>query len=167
MDYILKARELGEALLSTPEVIKLKEAEAQIQSDPECAKAFATYQEKEQQILTAQMFGKVVSEKDSIALIDLKMRLAKQYPAIRSFFSVQQELEKIMASVNLTITTTIYGMPSADQLPIPEGLKGLAQQLLSSIGGDSNSPTMNIPEGFKLPDGLNMGDILNRINSKS
>lgn len=167
MEYILKARELGEALLQTPEVTRLKEAETKIQNDPESAKAFAAYQEKERQILTAQMFSKVVSEKETLALIDLKMRLAKQYPAIRSFFTIQQELEKIMATVNLTITTTIYGMPSADQLPFPKEIKDLAQQLLNTIGGDSNTPAMNIPEGFKIPEGLNMADILSRINPKN
>lgn len=167
MEYILKARELGEALLKTPEVIRLKEIETEIQNDSESAKAFASYQEKERQILTAQMFSKVVPEKETLALIDLKMRLAKQYPAIRSFFTVQQDLERIMATVNLTITTTIYGLPSADQLPFPKELKGLAQQLLNTIGGDSNAPAMNIPDGYKLPEGLNMADILSRINPKN
>ncbi|MCG1024873.1 YlbF family regulator [Dehalobacter sp.] len=166
MEYIVKARELGEALLQTPEVQRLKEAEAEIQNHPEAAKAFAAYQDKERQILTAQMFSKVVSEKDTLALIDLKMRLIKQYPAIRSFFSIQQDLEKIMATVNLTITTTIYGMPSAEQLPFPKEIQNLAQQLLDTIGGDKDGPSMTIPEGFQIPEGLNVSELLSRLNPK-
>jgi len=162
MEYILKARELGEALLKTPEVSKLREAEAEINKDPEAAKAFEEYQEKERNLVTSQMFSKVPSEKDSLALIDLKMRLIRKYPAIRNFFNLQQEFERIMATVNLTITTTIYGMPSADQLPFPKELKNLAQQLLDNIGGGKDTPTMEIPEGFKLPDGFNLGDIFKK-----
>lgn len=166
MEYILKARELGEALLKTPEVTKLKEAEAEIQRDPEAARAFAEFQEKEQKIVTAQMFSKVVSEKESLALIDLKMKLMKQYPSIRSFFAIQQDLERIMATINLTITTTIYGMPSAEQLPFPKELKNIAQQLLDNIGGGDNGRAMNIPEGFQIPEGLNISDVLSRLNQK-
>lgn len=167
MEYIQKARELGEALLKTPEVIKLKEAEAEIKNDPLAAKAFEEYQEKERNLVTAQLFSKIVSEKETLALIDLKMRLIKQYPTIRSFFTIQQDLEKIMATVNLTITTTIYGLPNADQLPFPKELKNLAQQLLDNIGGSKDGPTMNIPEGFQLPEGLKLPDILSRLNTKN
>lgn len=162
MEYIQKARELGEALLKTPEVSKLKEAEAEINNDPEAAKAFAEYQEKERNLLTAQMFSKVPSEKDTLALIDLKMRLMRKHTSIRNFFTLQQDLEKIMATVNLTITTTIYGMPSADQLPFPKELKDLAQQLLDNVGGGKDGLAMQIPEGFKLPEGLNLSDFFKK-----
>jgi len=160
MEYIVKARELGEALLKTPEISKIKEAEAAIQQDPEASKAFEEYQEKERSLVTAQMFSKIPSEKDSLALIDLKMRLIRKYPSIRTFFTLQQDYEKIMATVNLTITTTIYGLPSADQLPFPKELQNLAQQILDNIGGDKDGPTMQIPEGFKLPDGFNLNSLM-------
>jgi len=160
MEYILKARELGEALLKTPEVVRLREAEAEIRNEPSSSKAFDEYQEKERNMLTSQMFSKVPSEKESLALIDLKMRLMRQYPSIRKFFALQQDLEKLMATVNLTVTTTIYGMPSADQLPLPQELKDLAQQILNNIGGGKDGPTLEIPEGFKLPDGFNLSNIL-------
>ena len=156
MEYIKKARELGEALLKTPEVQKLKEAEEEIKKNPEASKAFEEYQEKERNLVTSQMFSKVVPEKDTIALIDLKMKLMRNHPCIRNFFGVQQDFEKIMATVNLTITTTIYGMPSADQLPLPKELKEMAQQLLNNLGGGKDGKTMEIPEGFKLPDGFNL-----------
>ncbi len=158
MEYIKKARELGEALLQSPEVQKLKEAEEEIKKDPAAQKAFEEYQEKEKSLVTAQMFSKVVPEKDSLALIDLKMKLMRSHPSIRNFFSLQQGFEKIMATVNLTITTAIYGMPSADQLPLPKELKDMAQQLLNNISGGKDGPSMEIPEGFKLPDGFNLGN---------
>lgn len=160
MEYILKARELGEALLKTPEVIKLREAEAEIVKDPAASKAFEEYQEKERSLVASQMFSKVPSEKDSLALIDLKMRLMRQYPSIRTFFAQQQEFERVMATVNLTITTTIYGLPNADELPFPQELKGLAQQLLDNIGGGKDGPKMQVPEGFKFPEGFNLNDFL-------
>ena len=158
MEYIKKARELGEALLQTPEIQKLREAEEEIKKHPEAQKAFEEYQEKERNMVTSQMFSKVVPEKETIALIDLKMKLMRNHPSIRTFFSLQQGFEKIMATVNLTITTTIYGMPSADQLPLPKELKDMAQQLLNNIGGGTDGSSMQIPEGFKLPDGFNLGN---------
>jgi len=158
MEYIQKARELGEALLKTPEVQKLREAEEEIKKDPEAQKAFEEYQEKERNLVTSQMFSKVVPEKETLALIDLKMKLMRSYPSIRNFFSLQESFEKIMATVNLTITTTIYGMPSADQLPLPKELKDMAQQLLNNISGGKDLPTLEIPEDFKLPDGFNLGN---------
>jgi cell fate (sporulation/competence/biofilm development) regulator YlbF (YheA/YmcA/DUF963 family) len=159
MEYIQKARELGEALLKTPELIKLKEAEAEIRNDPQASKAFDEYQEKESSLTAAQMLGKVPSEKESLALIDLKMRLINKYPSIRSFFIVQQDFEKIMASVNLAITTTVFGLPNAEQLPLPQELKNLAQQLLDNIGGGKDGPGMKIPEGFKLPESLDLNKL--------
>lgn len=146
MEYIQKARELGETLLKTPEVAKLKEAEAEIKKDPEAFKAFEAYREKERNLFP--MFNKVVSEKDTLALIDLKMRLIRQYPTIRNFFVLQQDLEKIMATVHLAITTTIYGIPRADRLPLPKPLKNLAQQLLDNLSGEKELP--GLPDGFNL-----------------
>lgn len=160
MEYIIKARELGEALLHSPEVQKLKEAEEEIKKDPAAQKAFEEYQEKEKNLVTAQMFSKVVPEKESLALIDLKMKLMRNHPSIRNFFSLQQGFEKIMATVNLTITTAIYGMPSADQLPLPKELKDIAQQLLNNISGGKDGLSMEIPKDFKLPDGFNLGNFM-------
>ncbi|UWG97841.1 YlbF family regulator [Dehalobacter sp. DCM] len=135
MEYIQKARELGEALLNTPEVRNLKEAEAQIANDPEAAKALAEYREKESnmQVATAQRLNSIPSERESLALIDLKMKLIRKYPSIRNFYILQQDYETIMATVNMTLIITIYGMPSAESLPLPHCLKNLAQQLLDNI----------------------------------
>lgn len=154
MSYIDKARELGEALAQTPEVQGVKSAEAAIQADPETREAFSQYQEKERQLVTAQMLSKVVPEKEALALIDLKVRLMNKYPLIKQFFVQQQKYEKLMAMVNLTLTTAIHGMPSADQLPLPDELKNAAQQLLNGIAGGKKMPAMNVPADFKLPNDI-------------
>jgi len=154
MSYLEKARELGQALAQTPEVKNLKAAEAAIYADPEAKAAFAEYQEKAQRLLSAQLLNKVVPEKDALALIDLKVRLMNKYPVIRTYFQEEQKFERLMATVNLTITTHIHGMPSADQLPIPDELKGLAQKLLDNISGGQSLPKMEIPKDFKLPPGI-------------
>ena len=150
MSYIEKARELGDLIAQTPEVQELKNAQAAIYADPEAREAFAKYQEKEQQLVAAQMISKVVSEKDSLALIDLKVRLVGRYPTIKTFFAQQQKLEKIMAMVNLTLTTSIYGMPSAEDLPIPDEIKGMAQKILDGISGDKPLPPLEIPKDLKI-----------------
>lgn len=154
MSYIDKARELGEALAQTPEVQGVKAAEAAIQANPEAHEAFTQYQEKERQLVTTQMLSKVVPEKEALALIDLKIRLMNKYPLIKAFFVQQQKYEKLMAMVNLTLTTAIHGMPSADQLPLPDELKNAAQQLLNGISGGKKMPTMDVPSDFKLPNGV-------------
>ncbi|MHB1651851.1 MAG: YlbF family regulator [Desulfitobacteriaceae bacterium] len=154
MSYIDKARELGEALAQTPEVQSVKAAEASIFADLEAREAFNQYQEKERQLVTAQMMSKVVPEKEALALIDLKIRLMNKHPLIKAFFVQQQKYERLMAMVNLTLTTAIHGMPSADQLPLPDELKNAAQQLLNGINGGKKMPTMEIPPDFKLPHGI-------------
>ncbi|MDA8227299.1 MAG: YlbF family regulator [Desulfitobacterium hafniense] len=154
MSYIEKARELGEALLKTAEVQGVIAAEKAISSDPETKEAFMQYQEKERQLVATQMLSKVVPEKESLALIDLKVRLMNKYPLIRNFFAQQQKFEKVMAMVNLTITTTIHGMPSADQLPLPEEVQKLAQQVLDSVTGGKAAKTMDVPADLKLPQGF-------------
>ena len=158
MNYINKARELGEALSQTPEIQGLKAAEADIMADPLSQEAFKQYQDKERGIMTTQMISKVVPEKESLALLDLKIRLMNKHPLIKAYFVQQQKYEKLMAMVNLTLTTSMHGMPSASDLPIPEELKGMAQQLLDKISGGDTMEKMEIsPEmlqGIKLPPGF-------------
>ena len=154
MNYIEKARELGEALAQTPEVQALIAAEAAIKADPEANEAFRQYQEKERQLVTTQMISKVVPEKDALALIDLKIRLMNKHPLIRNYFQQQQKFEKVMAMVNLSITTAIHGMPSADQLPFPDELKNAAQKLFDTISAGKPMKSMEIPQDIKLPPGL-------------
>lgn len=158
MNYINKARELGEALSQTPEVQGLKAAEAAIMADPQSKEAFTQYQEKERGLVTTQMISKVIPEKDTIALLDLKVRLINKYPLIKAYFVQQQGYEKLMAMVNLTLTTAMHGMPSASDLPIPEELKGMAQQILDKITGGNPMEKMQISpdmlKGIKLPPNL-------------
>jgi len=158
MSYIDKARQLGEALSQTPEIQGLKAAEASIMADPPSKEAFIQYQEKESGLVTTQMISKVVPEKESLALIDLKVRLMNKHPLIKAYFVQQQKFEKLMAMVNLTLTTAMHGMPSANDLPIPDELKGMAQQILDRIGGGDAMEKMQIsPEmlkGLKLPPGF-------------
>jgi len=158
MNYIDKARELGEALSQTPEVQGLKAAEASIMADPISKEAFIQYQEKERGLVTTQMISKIVSEKDSIALLDLKVRLINKHPLIKAYFVQQQSYEKLMAMVNLTLTTAMHGMPSAEDLPIPEEFKGMAQQILDNISGGKLMEKMKISpdmlKGIKLPPNL-------------
>lgn len=156
MSYIDKARELGEVLAQTPEIQNLKAAEAAIKADPESSEAFLQYQEKEQQLLTTQMISKITPEKEALALIDLKIRLINKYPLIKAFFIQQQNYEKLMAMVNLTLTTSIHGMPSADQLPIPDEIKGMAKQILDGISGGKPMPTMEVPSNLKIPKGIKL-----------
>ena len=158
MSYIEKARELGEALAQSPEIKDLKAAEAAIMADQKSKGAFGQYQEKERAIVTAQMISKVIPEKDSLALIDLKIHLMNKYPLIKAYFIQQQKFEKLMAMVNLTLTTSMHGIPSANDLPIPEELKGMAQQVLDKISGGSMGKMEVSPEmlkGIKLPPGFN------------
>jgi len=158
MTYIDKARALGEALSQTPEIQGLKAAEASIMADPLSQEAFLHYQEKERGLVTTQMLSKVVPEKESLALLDLKVRLINKHPLIKAYFIQQQKFEKLMAMVNLTLTTAMHGMPSANDLPIPEELKGMAQQILDRLGGGDSMEKMQIsPEmlkGLKLPPGF-------------
>jgi cell fate (sporulation/competence/biofilm development) regulator YlbF (YheA/YmcA/DUF963 family) len=156
MNYIDKARELGEVLAQIPEIQNLKAAEAAIIADPQSKEPFLQYQEKERQLIAAQMLSKVVPEKDALSLLDLKIQLINKYPLIKAFFIQQQKYEKVMAMVNLTLTTAIHGMPNADQLPLPQEVKNLAQKILDNISGGKEMPKMDIPADLKLPPGIKL-----------
>ena len=147
MSYIEKAKALGEELANTQEVQALIAAEKTIMADPVARDLFNDYREKEKSVVTAQMLTKVVPERDAIALLELKGKLSGRNQLIKNYFQALQKYERIMAMVNLMITTAISGNPSVDELPIPEELKGAAAHLMSSG---------KLPEGFKLPPGMKL-----------
>ncbi|MDR3269909.1 MAG: YlbF family regulator [Peptococcaceae bacterium] len=149
MSYLAKARALGEAIAQTPEVQAIKAAEAEIMADPVSRAAFLQYQEKERQLVSAQMLSQIVPEKEALAHLETKIKLANKYPLIREFFAQQQSFDKIMAMVQLALTTTIHGLPNADQLPLPDGLKKMAQQLLDTISGGKQMPPLEVPADLK------------------
>lgn len=159
MNYIDKARELGELLAQTPEIQGVKTAEAAIMADEPSREAFLQYQEKERQLVATQMISKVVPEKEALALVDSKIRLMNKYPLIKAFFVQQQKYEKLMAMVNLTLTTAIHGLPSADQLPLPDELKGMAQQILNNVSGGKQMPKMEVPPDLKMPAGIKLSKL--------
>ncbi|MCL1790526.1 MAG: YlbF family regulator [Peptococcaceae bacterium] len=151
MDYLEKARDLGACLASSDEFLQLKAAEEEIKKDQAAWDAFQEFQLKEQALTAGKLFGKISSEKESIAHVDHKVRIMNRYPAVRSYFKLLQAFEKLIATANLAITTSLYGLPSADDLPLPDSLKGLAQQVLDQIGDGADLGSMKIPENFKLP----------------
>lgn len=159
LSYIEKARALGDALAQTPEVKALIAAEKAIMADPVANELFSDYREKEKSVVTAQMLTKVVPEKDAMALLELKAKLSMRNQLIKTYFQAMQKYERIMAMVNLMITTAISGNPSVDELPLPEELKPLASQLLDpQKAGEINSKLQEgqLPEGFKLPPGFKL-----------
>ncbi len=159
MSYIEKARALGEALSQTPEVQALVAAEKAIMVDPVAKEMFTEYREKEKAVVTAQMLTKVVPEKDAIAFLELKAKLAIRNQLIKNYFQALQKYERVMAMVNLMITTAISGTPSADELPIPEGLKEMASQLLDPKKAAELAKQLQqgkLPDGFKLPPGMKL-----------
>lgn len=158
MSYIEKARELGETLAQTPEVMALVAAEKAIMADSVAKEMFMEYREKEKSVVTAQMLTKVVPEKDAIALVELKSRLSLKNPLIKTYFQAIAKYERVMAMVNLMITTAI-SKPSVDELPIPEELKGMAAQLLDVKKASELAKQLQqgkLPEGFKLPPGMKL-----------
>ncbi|HWJ02169.1 MAG TPA: YlbF family regulator, partial [Verrucomicrobiae bacterium] len=119
---------------------------------------FMEYREKEKSVVTAQMLTKVVPEKDAIALVELKSRLSVKNPLIKTYFQAIAKYERVMAMVNLMITTAI-SKPSVDELPIPEELKGMAAQLLDVKKASELAKQLQqgkLPEGFKLPPGMKL-----------
>ncbi|MCL1852913.1 MAG: YlbF family regulator [Peptococcaceae bacterium] len=151
MDYLEKARDLGACLASSEEFLRLKTAEEEIKKDEAAWGAFQEFQLKEQAFTAGKMFGKITSEKESIAHIDHKVRLMNRYPIIRSYFNHLQVFEKIIATANLAITTSLYGLPNAGDLPLPDSLKGLAQQVLDQISDGAELDIMEIPKNLELP----------------
>lgn len=159
MSYIEKARALGQSLAETPEVKALVAAEKPIMADPVAREMFSEYREKEKAVVTAQMLTKVVPEKDAIALLEMKAKLATRNQLIKTYFQALQKYERVMAMVNLMMTTAITGTPSTDELPIPEELKSIASQLMDPKKAEELNNQLSqgkLPEGFKLPPGMKL-----------
>jgi cell fate (sporulation/competence/biofilm development) regulator YlbF (YheA/YmcA/DUF963 family) len=156
LSYIEKARALGEALAKTPEVQALISAEAAIMADSVARPLFMEFREKEKSVVTSQMLSGYAPEKDAIALVELKGKLSAKNPLIKNFFQATQKHQRIMAMVNLMITTAINGTPKAEDLPIPEEMKGLASQLLDPKKAAELMQSGKLPEGFKLPPGMKL-----------
>ncbi len=154
MSYIEKARALGEALAETPEVKALIAAEASIMADPAARPLFMEFREKEKAVVTAQMLSGYAPEKDAIALVELKGKLSVKNPLIKNFFQAAQKHQRVMAMVNLMITTAINGTPKAEELPIPEEMKGIAAQLMDPKKAAEIMKGGKLPEGVKLPPGM-------------
>lgn len=159
MSYIEKAKALGDALAETPEVKALVAAEKAIMADQTAREMFMEYREKEKAVVTAQMLTKVVPERDALALLELKAKLATRNQLIKHYFQALQKYERVMAMVNLMITTSLSGNPSAEELPIPEELKGIASQLMDPKKATEISNQLQQgkrPEGIKLPPGFKL-----------
>jgi len=159
LSYIEKARALGQTLAETAEVQALVAAEKAIMADSIAREMFQEYREKEKSVVTAQMLTKVVPEKDAIALLEMKAKLSGRNQLIKGYFQAMQKYERVMAMVNLMITTAISGNPSVEELPLPEEIKGMAAQLLDPKKAEEINNLLSqgkIPEGFKLPPGIKL-----------
>ncbi|MDA8443354.1 MAG: YlbF family regulator [Peptococcaceae bacterium] len=154
LSYIEKARELGEALAQTPEIKALVAAEKAIMADDPAREMFMQYREKEKSVVTAQMLTHVVPEKDAMALLEMKAKLASRNQLIKAYFQALQKYERIMAMVNLMITTAVSGTSSAEELPIPDELKNIASQLMDPKQAAKIMQSSKPPEGIKLPPGM-------------
>ncbi len=159
MSYIEKARALGDSLAQTPEVKALVAAEKAIMADPVAREMFVAYREKEKSVITAQMLTKVVPERDAIALLEMKARLSTKNQLIRKYFQAVQRYERVMAMVNLMITTAVSGNPSPEELELPEDLRDIASQLMDPQKAQELNDQIaqgKLPQGFKLPPGMKL-----------
>ncbi len=159
MSYIEKARALGDSLAQTAEVKALVAAEKAIMADPAAKDMFLEYREKEKSVITSQMLTKVVPERDAIALLEMKAKLATKNQLIRQYFQALQRYERVMAMVNLMITTAVSGNPSPEELPLPEELRTIASQLMDPKKAQELNDQIaqgKLPKGFKLPPGMKL-----------
>lgn len=108
MSVIDKARELGDEIANSAELIAMRNAEAAMLQDSEAQKIIQEFQDKQKALYMIQSQGHQLtdSQKKEVELLENKM-LAN--PLIRDYFQAQQNFEKVLEEINQIIGTAIAG----------------------------------------------------------
>lgn len=111
MSVLDKARELADAIAESSELAELRKTEIAMGQDPAAQVIIAEFQEKQKEYYEIQMRGEELNDiqKQVIASIEEKMTAN---PSISAYLATQENLEKMLRSVNFIITKAISGESS-------------------------------------------------------
>ncbi len=110
MDILIKARELGDLLGNSPELLKLKKAEAILEGDERGMGLMEDFR-----LLQVELVKAARDKKAEVQISEIKdMLMAKQneintYPVTSVYIEAKNEIDNLMKNINDVITFAITG----------------------------------------------------------
>jgi cell fate (sporulation/competence/biofilm development) regulator YlbF (YheA/YmcA/DUF963 family) len=102
-----KAKELAQAIKESPEYQELTSAQTRITLDPRAQEIVKQIQEERQNLMQAQMSGQQITQGMTQKLVALQKQ-AENNTTLNKLFKAQEEFNKVMESVNKTLTEELY-----------------------------------------------------------
>ncbi|NLT94258.1 MAG: YlbF family regulator [Clostridia bacterium] len=106
MDIYTKARELAQAISQSEELKKMKDSEAAMMCDPEARKMVEEYQKIQMEALKNGLHFDQLPEEQQKKLEELDEKMSKNKHIV-AYMEAQENLEQILRSVNLIITSAL------------------------------------------------------------
>lgn len=108
-----KARSLGNTLVESDEYKNLKTTEKAMYDNEEAKSLLEQFSTLQRRLQMIQANGKPVNEKQKNQLQALQARM-QENEKVKAFMEAQQSFNKVMESVNKTITDILGGNPSSE-----------------------------------------------------
>ncbi len=108
MSIIQKAKELGEAIASSEELKKMKDAEIAMMNDPEASMLVNEFNKKQRFYMDMKNRGEELT-KEQLAEVKIIENKILDNELIVDFFRKQQNFEKILEEINDIIAKSIAG----------------------------------------------------------
>jgi len=116
MTTIDKARELGMALVASPEYIRMQNAKQAMVANPELTILIAQYNEKQEALVSLMESGDMDSKEPAVMLTNDIESIQKQLesnPLFMELITAQQEFSNLINAVNREINECV-GIQNAD-----------------------------------------------------
>lgn len=108
MSIMKKAEALGKALVESEEFSEMKNAEMKIEENEEAKSLLDDFEAEQKKLQMMQQNGQQITpdQQKNLQSIQTKMQSNEQ---IKEYMEAQQKFNKVMNSVNQTITTQLQG----------------------------------------------------------
>jgi len=103
MSIMEKAKELGQEIVDSTEYKNLKSAEDNMQNDEEASSLLSDFQAKQKQLEMMQANGKNINQQQQQEIQAIQSKMQNN-PEIKKFMEVQDNFNKLMKTVNQTIS---------------------------------------------------------------
>ncbi len=112
MPVLDKARELGEEISSSQELIRMRDTQNAMLASPEASDLVGEFNDKQKKYMALRSQGIELNESQQKDVEDLEKRMLDN-PLIVDFFRAQQEFERMLEGINNIISSAISGESSS------------------------------------------------------
>lgn len=110
MDVMIKAKELGEALASSPVIKRLKSAETALENDDRGMSLLEDQRLLQMELIKASRENNTeVEMKDITDMLIEKQKEIDEYPLTREYLEAKNEFDDMMKNINNIITFAVTG----------------------------------------------------------